>query len=66
MIIDHGGGYLSLYGHNRSLQREVGDWVAPGDAIATVGSSGGAEYPGLYFEIRQDGEPVNPGTWIKR
>ena len=66
MIIDHGGGYLSLYGHNRSLQREVGDWVAPGDAIATVGSSGGAEYPGLYFEIRQDGEPVNPSTWIKR
>jgi septal ring factor EnvC (AmiA/AmiB activator) len=66
MIIDHGGGYLSLYGHNRSLQREVGDWVAPGDAIATVGSSGGAEYPGLYFEIRHDGEPVNPGVWIKR
>ena len=66
LIVDHGGGYLSLYGHNRSLQREVGDWVAPGDAIATVGSSGGAEYPGLYFEIRHNGEPVNPGVWIKR
>lgn len=66
MIIDHGNGYLSLYGHNRSLQREVGDWVSPGEAVATVGSSGGAEYPGLYFEIRHDGEPVNPGLWIKR
>lgn len=66
MIVDHGNGYLSLYGHNRSLQRGVGDWVAPGDAIATVGSSGGTEYPGLYFEIRRDGEPVNPSTWIKR
>jgi len=66
LIIDHGEGYLSLYGHNRSLQREVGDWVKPGDIIATVGASGGATSPGLYFEIRHDGQPVNPSSWIKR
>ena len=66
LIIDHGEGYLSLYGHNRSLQREVGDWVKPGDIIATVGASGGATSPGLYFEIRHDGQPVNPSHWIKR
>ena len=66
LIIDHGEGYLSLYGHNRSLQREVGDWVKPGDIIATVGASGGTTSPGLYFEIRHDGQPVNPSSWIKR
>jgi septal ring factor EnvC (AmiA/AmiB activator) len=66
IILDHGDGYLSLYAHNRSLSRDVGDWVAPGDTIATVGNSGGAEYPGLYFEIRHEGEPVNPSPWIKR
>ena len=65
-IIDHGNGWLSLYGQNRSLQREVGDWVGPGDTIAQVGSSGGADFPGLYFEIRHNGEPVNPGIWLKR
>lgn len=66
IILDHGDGYLSLYAHNRSLSRDVGDWVAPGDTIATVGNSGGAEHPGLYFEIRYEGEPVNPSPWIKR
>lgn len=66
LIIDHGEGYLSLYGHNRSLQREVGDWVGPGDVIATVGASGGAESPALYFEIRHKGEPINPGQWLAR
>jgi len=66
LIIDHGGGWLTLYSHNRSLRREVGDWVQPGDAIATVGASGGADQPALYFEIRKDGEPVDPQRWIKR
>ena len=66
MIIDHGEGWLSLYGQNRSLQREVGDWVRPGDVIAQVGSSGGADLPALYFEIRRDGNPVDPGSWLKR
>jgi len=66
VVLDHGEGYLSLYGHNRSLQREVGDWVRPGDTIAKVGATGGFGAPGLYFEIRHEGEPVDPGKWIKR
>lgn len=66
LIIDHGENYLSLYGHNRSLQREVGDWVRPGDTIAKVGSSGGYGKPGLYFEVRHKGEPVDPGSWVRR
>ena len=66
IILDHGEGYFSLYGQNRSLRREVGDWVTPGDVIATVGASGGALEPALYFEIRSAGEPVDPARWIKR
>ncbi len=66
MILDHGDGWLSLYGHNRSLSAEVGDWVAPGDVIAQVGASGGATMPALYFEIRKDGSPVDPGRWLNR
>ncbi len=66
IILDHGEGYFSLYGQNRSLRQEVGDWVAPGETIATVGASGGALEPGLYFEIRSEGKPVDPGRWIKR
>lgn len=66
LILDHGEGYFSLYGQNRSLRREVGDWVTPGDVIATVGASGGALEPALYFEIRSAGEPVDPGRWVKR
>lgn len=65
LVIDHGAGYMSLYGHNQSLLREVGDWVAPGESIATVGDSGGQSQAGLYFEIRQAGRPVNPGPWMR-
>lgn len=64
LILDHGDGWLSLYGHNQALYQEVGDWVAPGDVIATVGDSGGRARSGLYFEIRRQGEPVNPGRWL--
>jgi septal ring factor EnvC (AmiA/AmiB activator) len=64
-IIDHGGGFMSLYGHNQALLRDVGEWVSPGEAIAYVGDSGGQANSGLYFEIRKDGEPVNPARWIK-
>jgi septal ring factor EnvC (AmiA/AmiB activator) len=66
VIVDHGGGYMSLYGHNEALLKESGDWVAPGEAIAQVGDSGGQARAGLYFEIRYNGEPVNPHTWIAR
>lgn len=65
MILDHGDGWLSLYGHNRSLQADVGDWVRPGDVIAKVGASGGNNSPALYFEIRKDGKPVDPGQWLR-
>jgi septal ring factor EnvC (AmiA/AmiB activator) len=64
-IVDHGNGWMSLYGHNESLLKETGEWVAPGEVIAHVGSSGGATEPALYFEIRSGGTPVNPAKWIR-
>ena len=66
LIIDHGNGYMSLYGHNETLLKQPGDRVARGDAIATVGNSGGQGRPGLYFELRRNGQPVNPSTWLQR
>lgn len=66
LILDHGGGYLSLYGHNEQLFRAVGDTVAPGDTLAAVGDSGGRPSPGLYFEIRQAAKPVDPTPWFSR
>ena len=64
-IIEHDEGYMSLYGHNQDLLKEVGEWVSPGEAIAHAGDSGGQAAAGLYFEIRKDGEPVDPRRWIK-
>ncbi|WP_455205618.1 murein hydrolase activator EnvC family protein [Kaarinaea lacus] len=66
LIIDHGDGYMSLYGHNTSLFKEVGDWVEGNDIIASVGNSGNAGESGLYFEIRYQGRPVNPMAWCKK
>ena len=63
-IIDHGDGYLSLYGHNDRLYKAVGDTVAAGDVIAVSGDSGGTSRPQLYFEIRKGGRPVDPGPWF--
>ncbi|MFP6791845.1 MAG: peptidoglycan DD-metalloendopeptidase family protein [Pseudomonadales bacterium] len=63
MIISHGEGYMSLYGHNQALFRETGDWVSAGEVIAAVGDSGGQDKTGLYFEIRIDGKPNNPQNW---
>jgi septal ring factor EnvC (AmiA/AmiB activator) len=63
LVIDHGEGYMSLYAHNESLLRDVGEWVSTGAAIATVGDSGGQSEAGLYFEIRKDGKPTNPQAW---
>ncbi len=65
-IIDHGDGFMSLYGHNQSLYKDAGDWVDAGDVIASVGNTGGNHDSGLYFEIRIDGKPQNPITWCKR
>jgi septal ring factor EnvC (AmiA/AmiB activator) len=66
IIVDHGGGYMSLYGHNEALLKESGDWVEPGEPIAQVGDTGGQARSGLYFEIRRNGEPVDPNPWIAR
>jgi murein hydrolase activator len=64
IIIDHNDGFLSLYGHNASLLKEAGDWISSGEALATVGNSGGQYETGLYFELRKDGTPLNPKHWL--
>ncbi len=66
VIVDHGDGYLSLYGYNESVLKNAGDWVAPGDVIATVGDSGGQQQSALYFEIRHGTTPINPRIWVTR
>lgn len=65
IIVDHGEGYMSLYSNNESLYKQVGERVQAGDAIATVGNSGGQPEPGLYFEMRHQSRPVNPLLWVK-
>lgn len=66
LIIDHGSGYMSLYGYNQSLLLETGDWVSAGDKIATAGSSGGRTQNGLYFAVRYKGKPSNPKRWLRK
>jgi septal ring factor EnvC (AmiA/AmiB activator) len=66
IIVDHGDGYISLYAHNQALLKATGDAVKAGDAIATVGSSGGEDHAGLYFEIRHKGVPADPADWCRR
>ncbi len=63
-IIDHGKGYMSVYGHNQALLKQAGDDVRRGERIALVGRSGGQEYPNLYFEIRHKGKALNPSSWL--
>lgn len=62
-IVDHGDGYMSLYGHNESLFKQAGEWVEAGEVIATTGDSGGQPDAGLYFEIRARGKPIDPYQW---
>jgi septal ring factor EnvC (AmiA/AmiB activator) len=66
IVIDHGGGYMSLYGHNEEIFRKVGESVAAGDAIGSVGDSGGHNEPALYFEVRRGRQPVDPEIWLQR
>lgn len=66
LIVDHGNGYMSLYAHNDALLKDAGDAVRRGDTIASVGNSGGQGRPGLYFELRRNGQPVNPATWLQK
>jgi len=66
IVLDHGGGYLSLYGHNEEVFKKVGDPVAAGDVIGAVGDTGGHNQPALYFEVRRGRTPVNPENWLQR
>jgi len=65
-IVDHGGGYLSLYGYNDQLRKSAGDTVSGGDVIAAAGDSGGRPEPELYFEIRRGGKPIDPRPWFRQ
>ncbi|MBV6885578.1 murein hydrolase activator EnvC family protein [Xanthomonas euvesicatoria] len=66
LIVDHGNGYMSLYAHNDTLLRDAGASIKRGDAVAKVGSSGGQGVPALYFELRRNGQPVDPSSWLQR
>jgi len=66
LIVDHGGGVMSLYAHNDALLRDPGDSVRRGEPVARVGTSGGQGRPALYFELRRDGKPVDPRGWLQR
>jgi septal ring factor EnvC (AmiA/AmiB activator) len=66
LILDHGNGYMSLYAHNESLLRDAGARVSRGEQVARVGSSGGHGRPALYFELRRNGQPVDPSSWLQR
>jgi septal ring factor EnvC (AmiA/AmiB activator) len=65
LIVDHGNGYMSLYGNNHILAKKVGDTIHSGDTIAIVGNSGGNPDSGLYFELRHKGKPFDPLKWVK-
>lgn len=66
LIIDHGSGFMSLYAHNQSLFKNLGDWVNAGEQVASVGQSGGQNTAGLYFELRYKGQPTDPQIWLKK
>lgn len=66
LIVDHGNGYMSLYAHNDALLKDAGDTVKRGDAVGSVGNSGGQGRPALYFELRRNGQPVNPNVWLQK
>jgi septal ring factor EnvC (AmiA/AmiB activator) len=65
LIIDHGHEFMSLYGNNEWLYPKLGEWVEAQQLIARVGNSGGRSQPGLYFEIRKNGQPFNAASWFK-
>lgn len=65
LIVDHGAGYLTIYGYNESLLRQVGDRVERGNPIASAGNSGGRGETGLYFELRHQGTAIDPGRWLR-
>lgn len=66
IVLDHGNGVMSLYGHNQTLLKKPGESVNASESVALVGASGGQAQPGLYFEIRQKGTAINPITWLQK
>ena len=66
LIVDHGAGYMSLYGNNEMLYKKIGDWATRGEAIASVGNSGGNQESGLYFELRHESKPFDPIPWLAK
>lgn len=66
LVVDHGAGYMTVYGHNQALLKSVGDPVNRGETIALMGQSGGQSKPNLYFELRHKGIPLNPKQWFTR
>lgn len=66
LIIDHGDDHISLYGHNELLYKKVGDTVETGEIISTSGTTGGLKSPGLYFEIRENANPIDPALWCRK
>lgn len=66
LVIDHGRGYLSLYGHNQDLLKNVGSTVSRGETVARVGDTGGQRRPALYFEVRRNGRPQDPRAWVRQ
>ena len=66
IIIDHGNNYMSLYGNNKSLAKDTGDWVRAGEILAYAAQSNAKSETGLYFEIRKDGKPINPSRWLRK
>jgi septal ring factor EnvC (AmiA/AmiB activator) len=65
LIVDHGDGYMSLYGQNETLLKDVGDWVGANEIVASSGVTGGQKSPGVYFELRAQGKPVDPRGWFR-
>ena len=65
LILDHGDGYMTLYGHNQSLAKNEGDLVQSDEIVATLGNSGGQTEPGVYFALRYNGDPINPEPWFR-
>ena len=65
MIVEHGDGMMTIYAHNDALYKQVGDWVDANEILAEAGSTGWVDATQLYFELRDQGEPVNPKLWMK-
>ena len=65
LIIDHGGGYMTIYGNGNQLAKSVGATVRAGDVVASTGNSGNMEDSGIYFELRHLGQPLNPSKWAR-